>query len=110
MSTRTFRSAIVLASGLAALAIGSQAHAGAAIATNDAATDAGASTTTEDANDQATSANQSGQANDAQSLTTSDIIVTGSLTAQVAPITASLTTTQPQSARSEERRVGKECW
>lgn len=102
MSTRTFRSAIVLASGLAALAIGSQAHAGAAIATNDAATDAGASTTTEDANDQATSANQSGQANDAQSLTTSDIIVTGSLTAQVAPITASLTTTQPQSAVSRD--------
>lgn len=52
--------------------------------------------------DQATSANQAGQANDKQALTTSDIIVTGSRTAETAPITASLTTTQPQSAVSRE--------
>lgn len=46
------------------------------------------------------SADQSGQANDAQSLTSSDIIVTGHGAATQAPITASLTTTQPQSAVS----------
>ncbi|MBB3357873.1 MULTISPECIES: TonB-dependent receptor [unclassified Novosphingobium] len=51
---------------------------------------------------QSTTANQAGQANDAQSLTSSDIIVTGSRAAQVAPITASLTTTQPQAAVSRE--------
>lgn len=45
-----------------------------------------------------TSANSAGQANDKQSLTSSDIIVTGSHTAESAPITASLTTTQPQAA------------
>ena len=38
----------------------------------------------------------SGQANDQQSLTTADIVVTGSAAAQHAPATASLTTTQPQ--------------
>ena len=37
---------------------------------------------------QSTSADQAGQANDKQSLTTSDIIVTGSRTAQAAPLTA----------------------
>jgi iron complex outermembrane recepter protein len=52
--------------------------------------------------DQSTSANQAGQANDKNSLTSSDIIVTGSHTAQTAPITASLTTTQPQAAVSRE--------
>lgn len=52
--------------------------------------------------EQASSANQAGQANDKQSLTSSDIIVTGSRTAQSAPITASLTTTQPQAAVSRE--------
>ncbi|HWU73629.1 MAG TPA: TonB-dependent receptor [Sphingomonas sp.] len=52
--------------------------------------------------DQSTSANQKGQANDKQSLTSSDIIVTGSRTAESAPITASLTTTQPQSAVSRD--------
>lgn len=46
--------------------------------------------------DQSTSANQAGQANDRQSLTTSDIVVTGSRTAEAAPVTVSLTTTQPQ--------------
>ena len=49
-----------------------------------------------------TSANEAGQANDKQSLTSSDIIVTGSRTAESAPITASLTTTQPQSAVSRD--------
>ncbi len=55
-----------------------------------------------DDTDQATSANQTGQANDKGALTTSDIIVTGSRAAQEAPITASLTTTQPQAAVSRE--------
>lgn len=54
------------------------------------------------ADDQSTSANQKGQANDKQSLTSSDIIVTGSRAAESAPITASLTTTQPQSAVSRD--------
>ena len=49
-----------------------------------------------------TSANSAGQANDKQSLTSSDIIVTGSHTAQSAPITVSLTTTQPQAAVSRD--------
>jgi iron complex outermembrane receptor protein len=68
-----------------------------------------ASTTTEagtadaaTAADQTTSANQAGQANDKNALTSSDIIVTGSRTAEAAPITASLTTTQPQAAVSRE--------
>ena len=46
------------------------------------------------------SADQAGQANDAQSLTSADVIVTGSGAATEAPIAASLTTTQPQSAVS----------
>ncbi len=54
--------------------------------------------TADDSKGRATSANSAGQANDRQSLTSSDIIVTGSRTAQAAPLTASLTTTQPQSA------------
>jgi iron complex outermembrane receptor protein len=52
--------------------------------------------------DLTSSANQTGQANDKQSLTSSDIIVTGSHTAEAAPLTASLTTTQPQSAISRD--------
>lgn len=55
-----------------------------------------------DASDQNTTADKAGQANDKQSLTSSDIIVTGSRVAEEAPITASLTTTQPQSAVSRE--------
>ncbi len=43
-----------------------------------------------------------GQANDADSLSSADIIVTGTAAAAEAPITASLTTTQPQSAVSRE--------
>lgn len=55
-----------------------------------------------DDNAKSTSANDAGQANDKQSLTSSDIIVTGSRTAESAPLTASLTTTQPQSAVSRD--------
>ncbi|MEO0032295.1 MAG: hypothetical protein RIS94_2053 [Pseudomonadota bacterium] len=55
-----------------------------------------------DAADQSTTANQAGQANDRQSLTSSDILVIGSRAAEAAPITASLTTTQPQAAVSRE--------
>ena len=44
------------------------------------------------------SADRAGQANDAQSLTSADIIVTARGAAERTPITASLTTTQPQSA------------
>jgi len=54
------------------------------------------------ADPQSTSANQAGQANDKQALTSSDIIVLGSHTAQAAPISTSLTTTQPQSAVSRD--------
>ncbi|MFA5966007.1 MAG: TonB-dependent receptor [Sphingomonas sp.] len=46
--------------------------------------------------DQATSADQAGQANDKQSLTSADVVVTGSRLAESVP-TASLATTQPQS-------------
>ncbi len=63
---------------------------------------AGLSSNSANAADQSTTANQAGQANDRQSLTTSDIIVTGSRGAATAPITASLTTTQPQAAVSRE--------
>ncbi len=52
--------------------------------------------------DQSTTADQAGQANDKNSLTTADIIVIGSHAAQVAPITSSLATTQPQAAVSRE--------
>lgn len=55
-----------------------------------------------DAADQSTTANQAGQANDKNSLTSADIIVTGSRAAETAPITASLATTQPQSAVGRE--------
>lgn len=97
MSTKTFRSSLVMASGLAALALASQAQA--ANTTADGAATGAATNATDD---QSTSANQAGQANDKDSITTSDIIVTGSLTAQTAPLTASLTTTQPQSAISRD--------
>ena len=63
------------------------------------------------ADDQSTTADQAGQANDKNSLTTADIIVTGSRTAEAAPITSSLTTTQPQSAvsRSIAPSRGQRC-
>lgn len=67
------------------------------------ATSALADTATDaSADPQSTSANQAGQANDKQALTSSDILVLGSHTAQAAPISASLTTTQPQSAVSRD--------
>jgi iron complex outermembrane recepter protein len=68
-----------------------------------AATSAIAATAPGDtAEPQSTSANQAGQANDKQALTSSDILVLGSHTAQAAPISTSLTTTQPQSAVSRD--------
>ncbi|EGD57186.1 TonB-dependent receptor [Novosphingobium nitrogenifigens DSM 19370] len=72
-------------------------------ATPDSATpDAPAASAPAASSDQSSTANIAGQANDRQSLTSSDIIVTGSRTAETSPITASLTTTQPQSAVSRE--------
>lgn len=47
-------------------------------------------------------ANRGGQANDAQSLTTSDIVVTGHNIGERAPVTASLATTQPQAVVSRD--------
>lgn len=55
-----------------------------------------------EASDQGTTAGRAGQANDKQSLTSSDIIITGSRLAEEAPITASLKTTQPQAAVSRD--------
>lgn len=92
MTNTFFRSVLLAGCGLASLAPP-------AFATETA--NAAAETTATEA-DQATSANQAGQANDKNSLTSSDIIVTGSHTAETAPITASLTTTQPQAAVSRE--------
>jgi len=88
--TSHFRTALLVASSL--IALDAPAYA------EDAATTAADAAPA----DQATSANSAGQANDRQSLTSSDIIVTGSHIAQASPITASLTTTQPQSAVSRE--------
>ena len=81
------RTALMVATSLPALSLTATAHAADRPATTPAATDG-----------QTTSANSAGQANDKQSLTSSDIIVTASRTAEHAPTTASLTTTQPQSA------------
>ena len=66
------------------------------------ATEATNEASAETSAEQSTSANQAGQANDKQSLTSSDIIVIGSAVANSAPLTASLTTTQPQAAISRE--------
>ncbi|GHD04291.1 TonB-dependent receptor [Novosphingobium pokkalii] len=90
MTKHTLRAALLAASSLLATA----AHAAEPAPAAEAAAAA--------SDPQSTTANQAGQANDAQSLTSSDIIVTGSRAAQVAPITASLTTTQPQAAVSRE--------
>jgi len=87
---------------LAAAATGAFLLPAAAIAGPDATPVAAKDASTPASDDQSTSANQKGQANDKQSLTSSDIIVTGSRTAESAPITASLTTTQPQSAVSRD--------
>ena len=109
MTKPAFRAALLAAAATSALAFPAAAFA----APNDAVTtpaakDSATDTAAKDAaatpatDDQSTSANQKGQANDKQSLTSSDIIVTGSRTAESAPITASLTTTQPQSAVSRD--------
>ncbi|WP_432788031.1 TonB-dependent receptor plug domain-containing protein [Novosphingobium rhizosphaerae] len=86
MTKQPFRAALLAASSLLA----TTAHAADAAAANASA------------DPQSTTANQAGQANDAQSLTSSDILVIGSRAAEVAPIAASLTTTQPQAAVSRE--------
>jgi iron complex outermembrane receptor protein len=94
MTNTLFRALLLTGCGVAGLA-----QSAFAANTGDAAGN-GAAATAE--GDQSTSANQAGQANDRNSLTSSDIIVTGSHTAETAPITASLTTTQPQAAVSRE--------
>jgi iron complex outermembrane recepter protein len=81
--------------------------AGTAIAAFALPTLAQAADTAEAAADSATTTGTSskgskGQANDADSLSSADIIVTGTAAAAQAPITASLTTTQPQAAVSRE--------
>ncbi|MBT2188291.1 TonB-dependent receptor [Sphingobium nicotianae] len=91
MKTTALRAALLAAAGTIAFAIPAAAFAAATDSVPDTAGD-----------EQATSANQAGQANDRFSLTSADIIVTGSKTAQDAPITSSLTTTQPQSAVSRD--------
>ena len=95
--TIRFNTALLVASSLTALACASPAWA-----SEPAAPAAAAPTAAPEDPAQTTSANSAGQANDKQSLTTSDIIVTGSRTAESAPITASLTTTQPQAAVSRD--------
>jgi len=92
MTTLPFRAALLAASSLLTIAL--PAHAAETAA--DTAAEAAA------ADDQSTTANQAGQANDKQSLTSSDIIVTGSRVAETALFTASLTTTQPQAAVSRD--------
>ena len=94
MTKLHFRAALLAASSLLVLAVPAYAAEGAAA---EASADAGA-----ESNDPSTTANQAGQANDKQSLTSSDIIVTGSRTAEIAPVTVSLTTTQPQAAVSRD--------
>jgi len=93
MNTLPLRAALLAASSLLAAL---PAHAAETVSNTADAADAAAGA------DQSTTADQTGQANDKQSLTSSDIIVTGSRVAETAPITASLTTTQPQSAVSRE--------
>ncbi len=95
MKINTLRSSLLAASALTMFSVPQIASA-AEVA------EAANADTTADADGQSSSANQSGQANDKGALTTSDIIVTGSRAAQIAPMTASLTTTQPQAAISRE--------
>lgn len=86
--TTTIRTALLVATSLTAAMIASPALA---------ASDADKAPALAD-DQKLSSADQAGQANDKQSLTTSDIVVIGSGVAQSAPISTSLTTTQPQSA------------
>ena len=104
MHRTALRATLLAAVGTTAFVLPVAAHAAStapvvAVPAKDAAATAA---DTASAADQSTSANQAGQANDKQSLTSSDIIVTGSRAAENAPITASLTTTQPQSAVSRD--------
>jgi iron complex outermembrane receptor protein len=106
MNRRVFRATLLAAAATGAFLLPTAAIAG-PDATAPAAKDLDVNATAKDSSapapdDQSTSANQKGQANDKQSLTSSDIIVTGSRAAESAPITASLTTTQPQSAVSRD--------
>ncbi len=98
MNRTAFRATLLAAAATSAFLLPAAAIAGPDATAPAAAKDASPPAT----DDQSTSANQKGQANDKQSLTSSDIIVTGSRTAESAPITASLTTTQPQSAVSRD--------
>lgn len=107
MNRTAFRATLLAAAATSAFLLPAAAIAGPDAAVPALVSDADANTAAKDAStpgtdDQSTSANQKGQANDKQSLTSSDIIVTGSRTAESAPITASLTTTQPQSAVSRD--------
>jgi len=107
MNRTAFRATLLAAAATSAFLLPAAAIAGPDAAAPAPVKDADANSAAKDAStpatdDQSTSANQKGQANDKQSLTSSDIIVTGSRTAESAPITASLTTTQPQSAVSRD--------
>jgi iron complex outermembrane recepter protein len=94
--TRSFTRALLLAStGFAALILPTLAQATEA---TEAATAADVDRTTVGTS----SKGNKGQANDVDSLSSADIIVTGTAAAAQAPITASLTTTQPQSAVNRE--------
>ncbi len=104
MQTIALRAALLAAAGTTAFVLPAAAFAATAdpVAAVPAKDTGSADPAAAPTDDQSTSANQKGQANDKQSLTSSDIIVTGSRTAESAPITASLTTTQPQSAVSRD--------
>ena len=105
MNRTAFRATLLAAAATSAFLLPAAAIAGpdaTPAATKNADAGAAKDSSAPATDDQSTSANQKGQANDKQSLTSSDIIVTGSRTAESAPITASLTTTQPQSAVSRD--------
>lgn len=105
MNRTAFRATLLAAAATSAFLLPAAAIAGpdaTPAATKEADAGAAKDASAPATDDQSTSANQKGQANDKQSLTSSDIIVTGSRTAESAPITASLTTTQPQSAVSRD--------
>jgi iron complex outermembrane receptor protein len=70
--------------------------------TGTAAGEGPASSVREPVSGQTTTSQSAGQANDATSLTTADIIVTGTAQIAQAPSLASLTTTQPQAAVSHD--------
>jgi iron complex outermembrane receptor protein len=80
----------------------SPAHATTDAAIGAAAGEGPASSMREPVSGQTTTSQSAGQANDATSLTTADIIVTGTAQIAQAPSLASLTTTQPQAAVSHD--------